>query len=208
MKNRFDILEFLQTRPLSWSAISSFDYDQDQWFSTYMRNQRQSSPQLTFGSMIDKKYQEDPTFLPHVIRYPILQHKMEAKLGKVPLLGIADTFDPSIPALRDLKTGKEPGWTQAKLDNPGTKGPLYGSGGQWTFYTLLLYLTKKIKPQDLKLYVDWLPTQINDDTSISLINDKDVRTFETKRTMRDILEFGVRIQDTVKSMQMYVNSRA
>src|ERR1700693_5701907 len=101
---KFNIYDFLNTRSLSWSALSSFDYDQDQWFSTYMRNQRQSSPQLTFGSMIDKKYQDDPTFLPHVIRYPILQHKMEAKLGKIPLIGIADTVDLSIPALRDLKT--------------------------------------------------------------------------------------------------------
>lgn len=208
MKNKFDIHQYLNKRPLSYSAMSSFSYDPAQWYSNYILGEKQSSPQLTFGSMIDKKYQDDPTFLPHVIRYPILQHKMEAKLGKIPLIGFADAFDPDIPALRDLKTGKEPGWTQEKLDNPGIDGPLWGSGGQWTFYTLLLYLTRKIKPEDLQLYVDWLPTQIGGDFSISLINDKDVHTFKTRRTMRQVLEFGVRIQTTVKAMELYANSRS
>jgi hypothetical protein len=194
----FNVLKSLEERPLSWSAINSFEYDPEQWFNNYVRGIKASSKEMTFGSMIDKKLQEDPTFLPHVPRYPILQHDMSARLGKIPLRGVADAYDPTIPALRDYKTGKKL-WDQKRANDTG----------QLTMYCLLLHLTDKVKPEHVKLFIDWLPTQDSEDLkTISLIDEKDIKTFETRRSMRDVLEFGVRINAVLKSMQMYVNSRA
>lgn len=199
---KFNIYEFLKTRPLSWSAISSFEWNPEQWFDTYILGNRQTSKEMTFGSFIDKQLEENPAFMPHIIRYPIRQHKMCAKLGKIPLIGIADTvLLPSGPlarktAVRDYKTGKK-AWDQKRADETG----------QLTFYGLLLWLCEGIKAEEIDFYIDWMPTQEGGDFAISLIDDTVVRTFHTKRTMVQVLMFGKRIQDTVKAMELYANSK-
>ena len=197
MTKKFDIYEFLKTRSLSWSALSSFEYDPEQWYARYILNQTEEpTEELKFGKMIDERLQADPTFMPHVERFPILQHKMEASLGKIPLIGYADAFRPTPPALRDYKTGAK-AWDQARADETG----------QLTFYALLLWLTEKIKPESVDFYIDWMPTKKNGDFTVSFVDEKDVKVFPTRRTMRQILEFGVRINATVQAMQLYVNSR-
>lgn len=195
---KFDILEFLQGRPLSWSALSSFEWSPEAWHSRYILNQTEEpTEELKFGKMIDERLQADPTFMPHVERFPILQHKMEANLGKIPLIGFADGFRREPPALKDDKTGAKI-WDRARADETG----------QLTFYALLLWLTEKIKPESVDFSIWWMPTVKGGDFKISLIDEKDVKVFHTKRTMRQILEFGVRIQATTRAMELYVNSRA
>lgn len=195
---KFDIKKFLQKRPLSWSALNTFSYGEDgpaKWYSSYILGKRQSSKEMTFGNLIDKRFQDDPAFLPHLTRYPILQHKMEAMFAGIPLIGIADQYHPDIPAIRDLKTGKK-AWDKKRADETG----------QLSFYALLLYATKKIKPEDVEFYIDWLPTQETGSFEIEFINENDVKTFKTKRTMLDVAKFGQRIKDTVSQMEQYVHN--
>lgn len=173
--------------------MSSWEYSPEQWYDTYILGKHQTSKELTFGSIVDKKLQEDPTFLPQVPRYPVLQHTMKTKLGKIPLIGVADSYDPTIPALADFKTGKKP-WDQKRAD----------STGQLSFYALLLYLIDGIRPDDIELYIHWLPTKEDGDFTISFIDDKDVRSFKTRRTMLQVLEFGIDIKKTIKEMEQYV----
>jgi hypothetical protein len=151
---------------------------------------------MDFGSLVDKRLQEDPTYLPQVHRHSILQHTMKAKLGKIPLIGVADSWEPSTPALDDFKTGKKL-WDQKRADETG----------QLTFYSLLLYLTESIKPDDVDFGIQWLPTQETGDFKISLIDEKDVRTFRTKRTMLQMLDFCQRINGTVEEMEKFVHSK-
>jgi hypothetical protein len=202
---KFDIIAFLQKRPLSWSALSSFSWDPEQWYSRYILSEKDvPSAEMEFGKLVGERLASDPLFLPQVPRYKEFEYKLECTIGKIPLIGFMDSYEPKRfpggPAMYEYKTGKRgPNeWSQKKADEHG----------QISMYLFMMYMMYKIKPEDVKVHILWLPTMQNNDFSISLIDEKDVRVFHTKRTMRQVLEFGVRIKETVKAMQMYVNSRA
>lgn len=214
--NSMNYKTFDKKRPVSWSFISSFEYNPEQWYENYVLGIKSTSKEMTFGSSIDLKLQDDPKFLPHVVRYPIMQHKMEAKFGKVPLIGVADTYRPKgyqevfkvgermevggfLPAsLRDYKTGKK-AWDQKRADETG----------QLTMYCLLLWFTEKIQPEHVDLYIDWLPTKEGGDFAICF-RDNNVKafTFKTRRTMQQVLEFGQRIHKVLAEAEAYCKSHA
>lgn len=186
---------FDRTRPFSWSAMSSFQWNKRQWYDKYVTGIiPEKSPELEFGSYVDKKFQDDPKFLPHFTRYPVLQHTMKATLATIPLIGIADAWHPANVALRDLKTGRKP-WTQKRADETG----------QLTFYALLLWMTENIHPRDLSLYIDWAPTHYVDGELAFIEPHKALmpRTFQTTRTMPQILAFGRQINETYAAMIAY-----
>lgn len=191
------VKELLKSRPLSWSAISSFEYDPSQWYDTYILGNRQSSREMTFGSKIDKQFQDDPTFFPTIPRGEKIQYKMKVNFSGIPLVGVPDilSFEKE-QMLADLKTGKKL-WDKKRADETG----------QLSMYLLLIYITHKIKPEKFKCYIHWLPTQDNGDFSISLVKDCKPITIETKRTMADLLRFGERINTTVRAMDEYIKFR-
>ncbi len=189
-----DFLLFLKKRPLSWSAISSFEWDNEQWYRNYLLGQKDPpTKELMFGSYVDKKIQSDPTFLPKLTRYSNLQFGMSVVFNRIPLIGYADAWESELPAMRDYKTGKKP-WDQKRADETG----------QLTMYALMTFIQEKIKPEDIRFFIDWMPTQENGDFSISFVKDMKIQTFETRRTMNDILAFGSRINQTVKDMHTYI----
>lgn len=197
MENKFDILEFYKLRGgLSWSSISSFEWDPEQWYQSYIKGIRQESKELTFGSFVDKKLQDDPTFLPAVERYPIMQHGMKIMFDGIPLIGFADGYEIG-KVLADYKTGKK-AWTKKRADETG----------QLTFYALMLYLIDRIKPGEMLFKIIWLPTVESGDFSIQFRDDPVVpKVFETRRTMLDILQMGQRIKLTLAAMQSYAQAR-
>jgi hypothetical protein len=197
-KPKFDIKEHLRNRPLSWSQLSSFEYDPEQWYQSYIMGVRQQSKEMDFGSYVDKRLQDDPTFLPDVPRYEHMQYKMRAKLGWIPLVGIPDGLDLTTErkVIADFKTGKKK-WDKKRADETG----------QLTFYLMLLYFTERHAPEDFECRIHWIPTEDKGDFTVGLAGDK-VHTFVTKRTMQDIAVFAARIKKTVAEMESYVNSKA
>ena len=199
MKQKFSIYTYLKERPLSYSAFSSFHYNPEQWYETYILGKRQESPELTFGSMIDKKIQDDPTFLPALPRYEKMQYKMSAMIGKnIPIVGVPDGLNlTKSKDLCDFKTGRVK-WDKKRADETD----------QLTWYLLLVYINLKLKPDDFKCFIHWLPTERKEtgdfNVTISLI-DNNVKTFETKRSMVDILKLIGRISSTIKEMEKFVN---
>lgn len=200
-------------RPLSWSAISSFEWNKGQWYRKYVLKEiPEETPELLFGKMVDKKIQDDPKYLPKLVRYPVLQHEMRCSFNGIPLVGYADAFRPVAPiitpisknhieqvfnpALRDYKTGRKP-WDQKRADETG----------QITMYLMMLYLQHKIKPEDVEAYIDWLPTHY-EDGKIAFIKEGDIHTFKTRRTMQQCLAFGQRIKDTWAEMEAYCAQQA
>lgn len=190
---------FDRKRPLSWSAISSFEYDPEQWYRKYvLGHEDPATPEMLFGSEIGLKLATDPTFLPHVKRYPIFEYKLEFTFSGMPMIGYIDGFDdePSnVTLMYDLgeyKTGKR-AWTQKRADEHG----------QFDMYLLGLWITRKIPPEKVLLNLHWMPTQDNGDFSIGFVDERLCHTFETQRTMQDILKFGVRINTRYKEMIAY-----
>jgi len=181
-------------RPLSWSAISSFEYSPSSWHRRYVLNEKdEPSKEMLFGKLVGERLATEPTFLPHVPRLSLFEYELRAELGKIPLIGFIDSYEPH-SSLLEFKTGRKI-WDQKRAD----------SHGQLDMYLLMLYLRDKVKPEGVECSLVWLPTQ-SEDGEISFVDEHDVKIFDTKRTMVDILRFGQRINDTYKQMQDYANS--
>jgi hypothetical protein len=184
---------FDRNRPLSWSAISSFEYDPEQWYRKYALGQEDAATkEMLFGSEVGKKLATDPSYLPHIKRYPIFEYELRFFFAGIPMIGFIDGWCPSTLDLGEYKTGKKP-WTQKRADEHG----------QFDAYLLGLWTMHKIRPEDVRLHLHWMPTQDNGDFSISFIDEKDCRTFKTKRTMRNVLDFGMRINRVYREMDAY-----
>jgi len=147
---------------------------------------------MAFGKVIGEKLATDPTFLPSVPRHSMFEYELGGSFKKLPLIGFIDSYEPHT-SLVEYKTGRRP-WDQKRAD----------THGQFDMYLLMLYLTHKVKPEDVALRLVWLPTQANGDFSVSLIKYTEPVIFNTKRTMSDILAFGSRILRVKKEMEEFV----
>lgn len=189
---------FDRNRPLSWSAISSFEYDPEQWYRKYVLGQEDpATKEMLFGSKIGNALATDPNFMPHIKRYPVFEYELRFKFGAIPMIGFIDGFDELILDLGEYKTGKKE-WTQKRADEHG----------QFDCYLLGLWVTKKIPPDRVTLNLHWMPTQDNGDFSISFVDPKLCHTFKTKRSMRQVLNFGMRINRIYKEMDEYCKNHA
>lgn len=190
-------------RPLSWSQISSFEYDKEAWYRSYILNQKDPpTPEMAFGTRVGKLLETDPTYLPFIPRESHMEYKFQAKLGKVDMVGYADSFCPEKMSLLEYKSGV-PKWDQKRVDQHG----------QIDAYLLMLYLSKGIRPEQVKCKLFWLPTKKTETgdfkVTIDFVPDlqKNHKVFETKRTTRDILEFGIRVNRVLEEMDDYIKAK-
>src|ERR1035437_708839 len=170
--------QFDKKRPLSWSALSNFDdpdypeySDPERWYRQYVLGERgPATPELLFGGKVDKRIQEDPTFLPDLERFKVMQHTMNPVYNKIPLIGYADHYDPGL-RLADDKTGRKV-WDQARANKTG----------QLTMYLAMIYLMTGIKPEKIDCYIRWIPTVLKADMTVDFAMPVHFETFKTKRT--------------------------
>lgn len=181
-------------RPLSWSAISSFEWDKEQWYAKYVLKQEQPpSREMLFGKKFADSVEAGKPLAPVTV-YSIVEQKLECQFAGISLLGFMDTYEPKFK-VREYKSGKN-AWTQEKVDNHG----------QITMYLLMLYIIHGTRPEQIKCHLDWIPTYETGDFQIDFVRPIRIHTFTTKRTMRDILVFGQRIKRTYKEMQAFAEN--
>lgn len=188
-------MEIDTNRALSWSQISSFEYSPEQWYQKYVLGiESKDSPEMIFGKTVAESFETDSPLAP-VIRYSSMEHELKGNFGGIPVIGYMDTYEPGGFKMREYKTGKK-SWDQKRAD----------SHGQIDMYLLMLYMGEKIRPEEMMCHIDWMPTQQNGDFTISFIEPLVIHTFETRRTMKDILTFGSRILQTRKMMEEYAKN--
>jgi hypothetical protein len=131
-----------EKRAYSWSQHSQFSmYSKEEWYKRYILGERMpTTKEIDFGSAVDKRIQNDPTYIPQIPRGTSLQYTINVNLGDIPLVGLFDIFDENILFLGEIKTGKAE-WNQKRADEHG----------QITLYCLLLYLLSL--PQKLLKFV-------------------------------------------------------
>lgn len=187
-------------RPLSWSAISSFEYSPEQWYDNYVLSKKNpESEEMKFGKAFANSIEDGTCANKELL--DLLQKKKEHKFNVVfsgiPLIGFADAFcDKTFKILDEVKTGKK-AWDQKRANEHG----------QLTMYALMNFITNKIRPEDTTFTLYWCPTQANGDFSISFVKPIKTHVFKTKRMMNDILQFGLRIKRVVKEMEEYCKKR-
>lgn len=190
---------FDKKRPLSWSAISSFEYDPEQWYRKYVLKQEEPpSGPMIFGKENGERIAADASFIPHLRRGEIYEYELRAKLGKIPLIGFVDSYVPHTD-LEEYKTGMK-AWDQKRADEHG----------QITMYLLMLFMTHGVRPESVSCRIHWLPTAMQRNFSIEFTQPDDilVHSFETKRTMVDVMKFAERINDTYAEMLEYCKDHA
>lgn len=192
-------LDRLHSRPISWSNISSWEYDKKQWARKYLDLIKDPpSREMVFGSMIGKKLETDPTFLPQIERHSKMEHEFKASISGITLIGYADTFcDVTHTKLGEFKTGKK-AWDQKRVDEHR----------QITMYCLMNFIAMKVKPEDVEIKLWWMPTVELEDFSIAFVEpiEENIRSFTTQRTMKDILHFAAYIKKVYAEMEEYALS--
>lgn len=188
---------FPYDRKLSYSQYSSFKYSPEKWYRSYVLGEYdEPSKELKFGSMVDKRLQTDVTYLPEVPRAEISQLELDDIYEGIPLIGYPDwvSIESVEKILRDTKTGRNK-WDKTRADQTE----------QLTMYLFLIWRKYGIKPEEFKCFIDWLPTKLVKG-EVCFVEPFSVVSFETKRTMSDILVFVDNLLETRKKMVEYYNN--
>lgn len=212
-------------RPISWSAISSFEYDADQWYEKYVVHalctRNKFAPD---GIMVLQGYCVITDS--HNPRCPAVETSPQMEFGK--MVGeryVADPkYLPKLPRFQIFEheyrcsfkkiplIGFADGWSPADLHLGELKTGVKkwdqkraDEHGQITMYNLMAYLIEGIKPEEIRNTLMWLPTQLVGD-KVSFKPDTQPVFIETKRTMTQVLEFGTRIVKTIEAMQEYAET--
>lgn len=186
-------------RPLSWSALSSFTYDPEQWFNNYVLGKKDPpNKEMIFGKLIGEKLASDPTYLPEVPRLDKYEHELRVMFMGTPLVGYMDNYcTKTKKKMHEFKTGKK-AWDAKRVREHG----------QLDMYLLMHYITEKIPPEEMDVSLVWLPTRETGAFEIEFVEPFAPKIFKAKRTMQDLLTFGARINETVKEMKKYCQEHA
>lgn len=198
--NKKEQINKWKLRPVSWSQLSSWEWNKEEWYKKYILDEPYNgSPETEFGSRVGKKLETDPNYLPMIPRYKKMEHEFRVKMGDLTLVGFLDTFCTiTNKKIGENKTGVKK-YDQKRVDEMG----------QLTMYCLLNYITNKIKPEDTDIFVAWMPTIRKESGTFEVVIEfvpdieKNIKIFKTKRTMVDILKFAGYIKKTYKEMQKY-----
>jgi hypothetical protein len=188
---------FHQQRPLSWSAISSFRYNPQQFVDKYVLNKKQdSNAAMDFGKEIGEKLAKDPTFLPDVLRYKVFEKRLTGHVGVIPIIGYLDSFDPETKSFYEYKTSSnKKKWHQKSAEEHG----------QLLFYKLLIWMNYRVPPEKLDCKLFYIPCDTTGDFKVELSKEQ-IQSFDVKHTSVDLLKFGKYIKDTYKEMEEFINS--
>lgn len=192
-KNRF------VKRALSYSQLSSWEFSRDEWYKNYILNIRgPANAAMLFGNYIGDRIGTPENLVTGLEPVGVKEYELKAKMGDISLIGFCDHYDPETKTLNENKTSStKDRWTQKKVDEHG----------QLTMYCLMLYLQYQVKPEDVTIYLNFIPVIEQGDFTIALPDPVRFTTFETKRTTRDILMYGAYIQNTVKLMDEFIHSQ-
>lgn len=199
MSKKFNIhKDLLANRPLSWSALSSFDYDPEQWYQNYFKgNKGEPSAEMLFGKKFADSCEARKPLAP-VTLLSKMEQPFEFHFNDIPIIGYADTFEEETKDhTGEYKTGVK-AWDQNRVDNHG----------QIKMYALGNFILNKMKPEKCRFFLEWIPTERRGDYTIALKKPVKVHHFETRCTTMDILKFGKYINSTVKEMELYVRNHA
>jgi hypothetical protein len=179
---------------LSWSQLALLEKSEYEYVVRYVYGEGiKMHPLLKLGKAFAEAVELEQEELPLDFEIAkLLMPKFEKKeftlkgmVDDVPILGVLDGFDEKDLVIHEIKTGTFE-WTQNYVDK----------FGQLTFYAMLVYLNYGRLPNKIFLY--WIPSKLEIG---EFVLTSDIKTFETKRTMEDLLDIGVRIKKAWKRIQ-------
>lgn len=200
MEKKIDISnKRFKKRPLSHSQLSSFEYDPEQWYDTYiLGNKIKANPAMEFGTLVGDSIGTETSMVPGLTPPGVKEYELRANLDDIWLVGFADHYCKDTYTLHENKTSDKPDrWTQAKVD----------SHPQLTMYALLLFLQDKVRPEDVTMQLNFIPVERGGDMIYRMPEPPVYHAFLTRRTTQDILDYTQYILDTVKKMEEYAKNK-
>lgn len=164
--------------------IQHYIYGKEGFENEAMRLGKKLAKRMETGEESDKDIERVMIFMPEL---PAKEYKIRVDFQGIPLFGILDQFNPGAKGkiVRDTKSGLK--YTQAMADKLG----------QLTFYAMLVFAKYKKLPE--KMFIDWARTRRNEQGRLEFTGE--VITFETKRTMQDILLFYAKVNKAWSEIQ-------
>lgn len=183
-------------RPLSYSQLSSWEWNKEEWYQNYIKNKpRGKSAAMEVGNIIGDSIGTPQSLVPDLNPPGIKEYPLRASLGDIHLVGYCDHYCPDTLELNENKTAVNPKkWTQSSVNKHG----------QLTMYALMLFLKYDIVPEDLTIYLNYIRVIEGADMRYYLPNPVEFKRFPTKRTGEDILKYSEYIIETVDSMETYI----
>lgn len=112
------------------------------------------------------------------------EYEINVDFEGIPMRGKLDQFSPKTLEIRETKTGKR--WTQSMANKHG----------QLVFYATMVYLKYGKLP---KIFLDWIPTKELEDGTLEMTGE--IKTFEVKLHLGDIIVFRTRIKKAWKEIK-------
>ncbi len=187
-------------RPLSYSQLSSFEYSPREWYKRYVLLQPDPpNAAMLFGSLVGDSIATDNSLVPTLTPPGVKEYELRASIGDIRLIGFADHYCPDTYVLNENKTTDKPGkWNQKSVD----------AHGQMTMCALLLFLQDRVKPEDVTMYLNYIPVEVGGDFQYRLPTPPTYTAIPTRRTTADVLRYVGYVQETVKRMEAYARSQA
>ena len=202
----------LQKRDISWSSYSSWTYSKTEWARRYLEDiYTAPNEKMVYGNVIGKKLGEDPTFLPDVPRYKVMEQKLKALVDGVKITGYLDSFCPETFAFYEYKTSSnDKKWTKESAKKHG----------QILFYMALIWKNYNIKPENIKCSLHYIPveeyfeatTTKNDDifsdenkpqVKMRLKEGQEILHFEISHTSMEVLKFLKEVVKAYREMEEF-----
>lgn len=177
---------------ISYSQLVAFE--QGKYVEKYLQGINPENKYQRFGKrfhealMKDTKDENIEKLKLFLSFYKDKEIKIDTEIEGIPILGIPDGVNRRKKEFGDYKTGKK--WTQSMADK----------SDQITFYYILLW--KKYGWISKRAFIHWVET--TEDEGELRFTGK-IKTFETIRTMRDMLLFFGRIKRSWQGIEVLCN---
>lgn len=191
MKTRFE------KRALSHSQLASFEYNPDEWYKSYILNIKSPpTPEMQAGSRIGDLIGTPDSPIPDLTPPGVKEFELHGQWEGISFVGYADHYCPNMCVLHENKTSPNKSrWSQKKVDEHK----------QLTMYAFLLNLQYGVEPEDIEMYLNFIPVAL---VGVSYQPLPNWRQFETRRTTKDVDAYKDYVIETVEAMERYIKLKA
>lgn len=201
--NNQELIEKWQNRAVSWSQLSLWKRNKNQWFDSYILDKKFSpTAAMIFGSVVGDTLGtgKKKSMVPKLEKYlkGEKEHEIHVRLNNKMLIGYTDHYCPVKKILNENKTSQTANrWNQIEVDN----------SGQLTMYALMIMLRDGTPPDDLEIYLNVVPVFNRPFGGFHIPDPNNFYRYQTKRTVLQCLDFGSKIEQRIKQMEHFARHR-
>lgn len=152
---------------------------------------------MLYGSKVGDSIGTPDSLVPTLVPPGVKEYELRANIGPIHMVGFCDHYCPETLVLNENKTTDNPTkWNQKSVD----------AHGQMTMYALLLFLQNKTKPEDVTMFLNYIPVLIKG-VDYALPTPPTYTAIPTKRTTTDIMNFVTYVKETVTAMEAYAKTQ-